>query len=84
MKFDAVRSASRKFLVTRETMSVFPSLPAFARLLEADIGLHRAIDPDEKKPLWALIAIRLLRLTVVGLSLLHAGIIDRLILVERL
>ncbi len=49
-------------------MTVFPSMAAFARLLRADIGLHRAIDPDGKKPLWALIAIRLLRpaLTVVG------------------
>jgi hypothetical protein len=68
MKLEAIRSASKKFLVTRETMSVFPSMAAFARLLQATIDLHHSIDPDEKEPLWAWIAIRLLRftLTVVG------------------
>jgi hypothetical protein len=48
MKLSAIRSASKKFLVTRETMSVFPSMAAFARLLEATIELHRSIDPDDE------------------------------------
>jgi hypothetical protein len=64
VRFEAVLSASRKFLVTRETMSVFPSLPAFARLLDATIELHHSIDPDEKGFFWARIAIGLLRLVL--------------------
>jgi hypothetical protein len=68
MKLSAIRSASKKFLVTRETMSVFPSMAAFARLLQATIELHRSIDPDDQELPWTRIAIGLLRLvlTVVG------------------
>ena len=67
-KLDAIRSASRKFLVTRETVLVFPSMEAFARLIDAAIGLHHAIDPEEKESLGTRIAIGLLRLvlTIVG------------------
>ena len=61
-RIEAIRSASKKFLVTRETMAVFPSVAAFGRLLHADIELHHAIDPDEQKSLWSLIAIALLLL----------------------
>ena len=68
MKFETVMSASRKFLVTRETMSVFPSLPAFARLLEATIDLHHAMVQEGKETVSAVIAFRLWRLalTIVG------------------
>jgi hypothetical protein len=63
-KMAAISSASKRFLVTRETMSVFPSMAAFARLLEADIALHRSIDPEDKRLLRALVAIGLLRLVL--------------------
>ncbi len=59
-KLAAIRSASKKFLVARETTTIFPGMAAFARLLRADIELYRAIDPQGKKPLWALVAIMLL------------------------
>jgi hypothetical protein len=39
-------------------------MAAFARLLRADIELHRSIDPEDERLLWALIAIGLLRLTL--------------------
>jgi hypothetical protein len=68
MNLSAIRSASKKFLVTRETANIRPSFPAFARLLEAQIDLHRSIDPNDEEFLWTRIAIRLLRfaLEVVG------------------
>ena len=68
MRFNAIRSASKKFLVTRETVFVLPSLPAFARLVEATLELHDAIDPKRKELLGARVAYGLLRLvlTIVG------------------
>jgi hypothetical protein len=39
-------------------------MAAFARLLEADIALHRSIDPEDKRLLRALVAIGLLRLVL--------------------
>jgi hypothetical protein len=64
MKLAAILSASKKFLVTRETMSVFPSMEAFARLIDAAIGLHHAIDPEEKESLGTRVAYGLLRLAL--------------------
>jgi hypothetical protein len=68
VKLEAIRSASKKFLVTRETVFVLPSLPAFARLIDATIELYHTIDPEEKKTLGARIAFGLLRLalTIIG------------------
>ena len=60
VRMAAIRSASKRYLVTRETMLVFPSMAAFARLLRADIELQHSIDPDKKHPKWALLAIMLL------------------------
>ena len=64
VKLAAIRSASKKFLVTKETMTVFPSMAAFACLLRATIDLYHAVDPDEKDLLWSRIAIGLLRLVL--------------------
>jgi hypothetical protein len=64
VRLEAVLSASKKLLVPRETMSVFPGLPAFARLLDATIALHHSIDPDEEESFWTRIAIGLLRLVL--------------------
>ena len=68
MKLDAIRSASKRFLVARETQLVLPSLPAFARLLEATIELHHAMVREGKESVSAVIAFRLWRsaLTIVG------------------
>ncbi len=68
MKLDAVLAASKKFFVAREAVLVFPSIPAFSRLIDAMIELQHAIDPEEKEPLGVKIASRLLlfALTVVG------------------
>ncbi len=60
VRMAAIRSASKRYLVTRETMLVIPSMSAFARLLRADIDLQHSIDPNKKHPKWALIAIMLL------------------------
>jgi hypothetical protein len=46
MKLEAVLSASKKFLITRETVFVLPSMEAFARLIDATIELHHAIVPE--------------------------------------
>ncbi len=48
MKLEAIRSAGKKFLVTRETATLLPGLPAFARMIDAAIELHNAIDPEER------------------------------------
>jgi hypothetical protein len=68
VKLAAILSASKKYLVTRETVFILPSLPAFARLVDATLELHHAIDPEEKESLGTRIAIGLLRLvlTIVG------------------
>jgi hypothetical protein len=68
IKFDAICSASKKYLLMQETMSVFPNMQSFSRLLGAAIELHHAIDPEEKESVGALVAIWLLRLvlTIVG------------------
>jgi hypothetical protein len=68
MKFDAILAASKKYLIMQETMSVFPNMQSFSRLLGAAIDLHHAIDPDEEESLGARVAIGLLRLalTIIG------------------
>jgi len=68
MKFDAIRAASKKFLVMRETATVLPSMPAFARMIGAAIDLYHSVDPDEKESFGRRLAYRLLRwaLTLVG------------------
>lgn len=68
MKLDAIRSASKKFLVARETVFVLPSLQAFSRLLDATIELHHAMVPEGSERLAAIVAFGLWRLvlTTVG------------------
>ena len=68
MKLDAIRSASKRFLVTRETQLVLPSLPAFARLLEATIELHHAMVREGKETVSAVIAFRLWRAVLTSWS----------------
>jgi hypothetical protein len=63
-KLDAIRAASRKYLIAQENMSVFPGMQSFARLIEAAIGLLRSIDPAEKESLGTHIVYRLLRLVL--------------------
>jgi hypothetical protein len=67
-KLAAIRAASKKYLVTQETMSVFPNMQSFARLIDAALELHHAIDPEQKESLGTHIVYRLLRLvlTIVG------------------
>ena len=64
MKIDVIRSASKKFLVTRETVFVLPSLQAFSRLLEATIELHHSLVPEGKESLGAAVAFRLWRVVL--------------------
>jgi hypothetical protein len=64
MKLAAIVSASKKFLRTREALFAFPGMQAFARLLDATIELHHAIDPEEKQSLGTHIVYRLLRLVL--------------------
>jgi hypothetical protein len=68
VKLEVVRSASKEFLITRETATILPSLPAFARLIDATIGLYHTIDPEEKGTLGMRVFFGLLRLvlTIVG------------------
>ncbi len=61
MKLDAIRSASKKFLVARETMFVLPSLQAFSRLLDATIELHHSMVQERQESLGAAMAFRLCR-----------------------
>ena len=64
VKLAAILSASKKYLVTRETVFILPSLPAFARLVDATLELHHAIDPEEKESLGTRVAYGLLRLAL--------------------
>ena len=48
-KLAAMLSASKKYLIAQETMSVFPSMQSFARVLEATIELCHTIDPEDAK-----------------------------------
>ena len=64
MKIDAIRSASKKFLVARETVFVLPSLQAFSRLLDATIELHHSMVQEGKGSLGAAMAFRLWRVVL--------------------
>jgi hypothetical protein len=64
VNWGAIRSASKEFLVTRETANVLPSLAAFSRMLGAAIELYHSIDPKKKESLGHRIAYRLLRRTL--------------------
>jgi hypothetical protein len=68
VKLEAIRSASKRFLVTRETATVLPSIPAFAQMIDAAIDLYHSVDPDEKKSIGRRMAYWLLRLTLVMIS----------------
>jgi hypothetical protein len=67
-KLEAIRAASKKYMRTREALFAFPGMHAFARLVDAAIELHNAIDPEEKESLGTRIVYGLLRLalTIVG------------------
>jgi hypothetical protein len=63
-KLDTIRAACKKYLIAQETMSVFPCMQSFARLIDAAIALHHSIDPDEKESLGTHIVYRMLRLAL--------------------
>ncbi len=63
-RLDAIISASQRFLVMRETATVLPSMPAFARMIDAAIDLYHSVDPDEKESFGRRMAYRLLRITL--------------------
>jgi hypothetical protein len=64
VKLDAIRAASKKYLVAQENMTVFPNMQSFARLIDAALGLLHSIDPEEKESLGTHIVYRLLRLVL--------------------
>jgi hypothetical protein len=68
VKFAAILAASKNYLRMQETMSVFPCMQSFSRLIGAAIELHHSIDPEEKESMGARVAIGLLRLvlTIIG------------------
>jgi hypothetical protein len=68
MKLEAIRSASKKFLRTRETFYIFPDMKGFALLVDATVELYEAFDPEGQKSRGVLIAFALWRqvLTIVS------------------
>jgi hypothetical protein len=68
VNWKAIRSASRKFLRTREAHLVFPNMQAFARMINAAIDLYHLVNPDEQKSFGRQMAYRLLKLalTIIG------------------
>lgn len=64
MKLEPILSASKKFLRTRETMYVFPSMQAFARLVDATLELHKSFVPEGTSSNSALIAYAIWRLVL--------------------
>jgi hypothetical protein len=64
VNWKAIRSTSKKFLMTREAHLVFPSMQAFARMIAAAIDLYHSVDPDEKKAFGRQMAYRLLKLAL--------------------
>jgi hypothetical protein len=64
VKWEAIRFASKKFLVARETANVLPSMAAFSRMIDSALALYRVIDPENKESLGHRIAYRLLRVAL--------------------